>query len=278
MLPTLLVSERPAFEDAWRSALTDVGVQARLVSPSDLTSHVTSARVVIIDAASPVYDEDELLSSAGLTRALGITTIVCLPETRAFAGIEDLLEDLCASLLVRGPSDVRRIAAILARRVDTERRKRFEYLTVSPRPSELLAVLGDGTAKLIPRPASEIDDGSDIASISFESDAQRARLRLSTGHEFTLLASDVAAVGVNHTAPSNGLNGAISIDGARLGARLRELRLAAGLTQAELARRTGIHRPNIARVEAGRHTPSLETLARLASAIGVPTTHVLAER
>ena len=57
----------------------------------------------------------------------------------------------------------------------------------------------------------------------------------------------------------------------------RELRAAAGLTQAELARRTGIHRPNIARVEAGRHTPSLETLARLASAIGVPTTTVLAE-
>ena len=67
------------------------------------------------------------------------------------------------------------------------------------------------------------------------------------------------------------------MEGPRLGARLRQLRKAAGLTQAELARRTGIHRPNIARVEAGRHTPSLETLARLASAIGVPTTAVLIE-
>jgi transcriptional regulator with XRE-family HTH domain len=70
----------------------------------------------------------------------------------------------------------------------------------------------------------------------------------------------------------------IAIDGEKLGARLRELRLAAGLTQAELARRTGIHRPNIARVEAGRHTPSLETLARIANAIGVSTTHVLVSR
>ncbi|MCA9606566.1 MAG: helix-turn-helix transcriptional regulator [Myxococcales bacterium] len=76
----------------------------------------------------------------------------------------------------------------------------------------------------------------------------------------------------NGTASTNG-----SVDGVRLGQRIRELRLAAGLTQAELARRTGIHRPNIARVEAGRHTPSLETLARLASAIGVPTTAVLDE-
>jgi len=66
----------------------------------------------------------------------------------------------------------------------------------------------------------------------------------------------------------------ILLDGAGLGARLKELRLEAGLTQAELARRTGIHRPNIARVEAGRHTPSLETLSRLTVAIGVPATRV----
>ena len=79
-------------------------------------------------------------------------------------------------------------------------------------------------------------------------------------------------------APTETLGGSqIPLDGERLGKRLRQLRLEAGLTQAELARRTGIHRPNIARVEAGRHTPSLETLSRLATAIGVPATRVLAE-
>ena len=92
-------------------------------------------------------------------------------------------------------------------------------------------------------------------------------------------AAAVASVTGHSAHPvGNGIDGAGAVDGARLGARLRELRLAAGLTQAELARRTGIHRPNIARVEAGRHTPSLETLARLASAIGVPTTVVLSAK
>ena len=70
------------------------------------------------------------------------------------------------------------------------------------------------------------------------------------------------------------LDDAFHVQGDQLGARIRELRLAAGLTQAELARRTGIHRPNIARVEAGRHTPSLETLSRIAVAIGIPTSRV----
>ncbi len=41
------------------------------------------------------------------------------------------------------------------------------------------------------------------------------------------------------------------------------MRLAAGLTQSELARRTGVAQPNIAAYEAGRRTPSDEMLARL---------------
>ena len=106
-----------------------------------------------------------------------------------------------------------------------------------------------------------------MTSITLADDATEVCLELASGKAFRLQALSLSA----------SAHGDIPIDGARLGARLRELRLEAGLTQAELARRTGIHRPNIARVEAGRHTPSLETLARLATAIGVPTTRVLSQ-
>ncbi len=47
---------------------------------------------------------------------------------------------------------------------------------------------------------------------------------------------------------------------------LATLRREAGLTQAELARRAGTSQPAIARLEAGRASPSLETLERLAGA------------
>ena len=53
-----------------------------------------------------------------------------------------------------------------------------------------------------------------------------------------------------------------------IASRIRSTRKAHGLTQAEIARRTGMHRPNIARIERGRQTPSTDTVARLASAIG----------
>lgn len=41
------------------------------------------------------------------------------------------------------------------------------------------------------------------------------------------------------------------------------------ITQTELARRLGMKQPAVARLEAGEHNPSLETLARLSSALGI---------
>jgi HTH-type transcriptional regulator / antitoxin HipB len=54
-----------------------------------------------------------------------------------------------------------------------------------------------------------------------------------------------------------------------LGEQLRALREAQHLSQAELARRMGSTQPAIARLEAGRVAPSLNTLDRAAAALGV---------
>ncbi len=49
---------------------------------------------------------------------------------------------------------------------------------------------------------------------------------------------------------------------------VRELRLAAGLSQRALARRAGTSQPAVARYERGAATPSWKTLQRLAAACG----------
>jgi ribosome-binding protein aMBF1 (putative translation factor) len=46
-------------------------------------------------------------------------------------------------------------------------------------------------------------------------------------------------------------------------------RTKSGLSQTEVARRMGLPQPAVARLEAGTHSPTLTTLARYASAIGV---------
>jgi transcriptional regulator with XRE-family HTH domain len=64
----------------------------------------------------------------------------------------------------------------------------------------------------------------------------------------------------------------------RLGRRVRALRADRGLTQLRLAERSGISRPSIANVEAGRQNVSLRQLCGLAAALGVAVEELLAER
>ena len=57
--------------------------------------------------------------------------------------------------------------------------------------------------------------------------------------------------------------------GLEIGMRIREARRALGMTQLDLATATGIRRPNVARLERGGNTPTIETLQRVARALGV---------
>lgn len=51
--------------------------------------------------------------------------------------------------------------------------------------------------------------------------------------------------------------------------RLRQLRDAAGLTQAQLAEKAGLHRQGIAKLENGEREPAWGTVQALAKALGV---------
>ena len=57
-----------------------------------------------------------------------------------------------------------------------------------------------------------------------------------------------------------------------LGRQLVAYRQAHGLTQEALARRLGWAQPNVARLEAGQHTPNLATLDRIARRLGLEIT------
>ncbi len=55
-----------------------------------------------------------------------------------------------------------------------------------------------------------------------------------------------------------------------IGERLKRLREIKGLSQNELAKRAGVHRPTISELEAGRQQDvTVETAKRLARALGV---------
>ncbi len=67
-----------------------------------------------------------------------------------------------------------------------------------------------------------------------------------------------------------------NISAKEIGKRIKELRSAAKLTQQDLADKTDIQRANIARIEAGNHYPSLETIEKIAAALSRPVAYFVA--
>ena len=63
-----------------------------------------------------------------------------------------------------------------------------------------------------------------------------------------------------------------------IGKKIRQIRETKGLTQDQLARAAGLLRPNLARVEAGKHRPTMDTLEKLAAALKVPVVDLIASR
>lgn len=68
----------------------------------------------------------------------------------------------------------------------------------------------------------------------------------------------------------------IDPDSIRVGATIKALREARGLTQEQLARRAQLSRPYLANVEVGRKRLSVRAAARVAAALAVPQIALIA--
>lgn len=285
----LLFSDDPVFGQQWRPAFEELGCDTRATSPDNLPVAIARGGAAIFDLSWDGYDEDEILTAIGYAASQDSVVAADLSNASSAPELDEVLDEICQGLVLRRPQDRQWAASLMVRRLDRQRARRFEYVTISPSNDSVLVILADGYASAIPRPLCADDDESEIQAITLSDDATMATLELASGVLLSLesgaisrrnrLATDAAG---HNGASGNGsldANGLLSQDAllnrGALGARLKKLRLSSGLTQAELARRTGIHRPNIARVEAGRHTPSLDTISRIATAIGVPATEIL---
>ena len=60
-----------------------------------------------------------------------------------------------------------------------------------------------------------------------------------------------------------------------LGTNLREARERLGLTQEQVAERSGVHATEVSRIEAGKRDPQVSTVRKLATALRVPAGQLL---
>lgn len=65
--------------------------------------------------------------------------------------------------------------------------------------------------------------------------------------------------------------------GRRVGANIKRLRREQGISQEELADRAGMHRTFISQIERAVKNPTIQTLDKIAQALGVPLTEIVVE-
>jgi addiction module HigA family antidote len=118
--------------------------------------------------------------------------------------------------------------------------------------------------------------GTDVVHVELIADGYAAHLVQSSGNTF-----DIPWDLVLHHADSSypffaaapaarSARGAAQERAGQIGGRVQQERLLRGWSVVEFARRLGMKPPNVTRLESGAHMPSLDTLERVASALGLP--------
>jgi DNA-binding XRE family transcriptional regulator len=125
-----------------------------------------------------------------------------------------------------------------------------------------------------PRSSLEVDDGSDLVNVQVGRGRFFFRVNQGSGNRYEVPWDRV----LHEAEPSYSYFRGRTVRAKTthdVGARIRKLRQAKGVTQTELADAVGMMRSNISRIEAAKHRPTLETMEKIAKALKVSVAELL---
>jgi DNA-binding XRE family transcriptional regulator len=128
-----------------------------------------------------------------------------------------------------------------------------------------------------PRSSLEVDDGSGVVSVQLERRRFFFRVIQSSGNRYEVPWDRV----LHEAEPAyRHFRGRMrtSKTNHNVGATIRKLREAKGITQDQLAGAVGMMRSNLSRMEAAKHQPTLETMEKIAKALNVSVVDLLSPR
>lgn len=131
--------------------------------------------------------------------------------------------------------------------------------------------LENGQILLLQRPIPE-DDLTEVLDVYIEGDGEVFTVIQVSGNEFSVPWDVVQSLATGKTGDQN------TEIGKRIGNRVRALRKQRGLTQDQLAKMASVKRPNISRLEAGKHVPGIILIQRLADSLQVRISDLIVDR
>ena len=158
----------------------------------------------------------------------------------------------------------------LAPEISAKAESRIWAASYDPKRDAFRVAMENGQIFLLQRPIAE-DDHSEILDVHIEGDGEVFTVLQTSGNEFSVpwdVIKDIA-IGKKKTQSTQA--------GKRIGQRVKAIRKKRGLTQNELAKMSGIKRPNISRLESGAHVPGILLIECLAESLQVKISDLIAD-
>lgn len=152
-----------------------------------------------------------------------------------------------------------------------EPRRKIRDARFSVGEDRFIVTFDSGKEYSFPRSSLEVDDGSAVVNIQVDRRRFFFRVTQASGNRYEIPWDRV----LHEAEPSYRYFRGRTRTTPAVGAMIRKLREARGITQEELAGAVGMMRSNISRIEAAKHRPTLETLERIAKALKVSVAELI---
>jgi DNA-binding XRE family transcriptional regulator/CheY-like chemotaxis protein len=237
--------------------------------------------LVIMDIRMPNLRVDEYLTRIRYEQQNTNLPVILLTLMKDANRIESIHGSFCRSFNYimperRSASFVEKLLQMINHLLDPDLDKKLQSVSLSENNKQFLVLFQNDKFYTLNRHLLEQDDGSPIKTIKISRDAYSFRVSQASSNKY-----HVPWDAVLHFCEPTYRYYYKRAEKTRpqqmesMGARIKQIRKQKGLTQQQLAERTGMERSNIARIEAGRHRPTLPTLERIADALEVPVVELI---
>lgn len=231
--------------------------------------------VLIVDLTFPEQDLDRLIFYVKQYRK--DLPVVLINVEASLAKEKEALRNLSVYAVIKEPStnqEAEEILDDLNEILDLDMDKKLEKVEYLEKEKVFACTFKNGRTYFLSRKDIPEDDGSGISKYAIEKDAYYFTVKLKSGRDY-LVPWDFILHICEEKYEFHRSRKIESISSVEIGMRIKEARNKKGLRQSDLAKKTGILRANIARIESGKHNPSLETLEKISGALGISVADLL---
>jgi len=280
----LLASRNKALADNFRKYIVDKDVKfGTLDKPATLNRILKKKgpqlEVLILDMQVPELDLERIIFYVKRYKINIPVVLLRIDHMRSTKETKEALRNLSVYGFISAPGNKREAVETLAELnelLDLDMDKKFEKIDYMQEEKVFSCAFKNGRVYFLKRTDIVEDDGSKINNIVIDKDCYCFTVYLESGKEYAIPWDFVLSKCEKNYEYYKDKT-IERITSKEIGARIKKIRKANRLTQDELAIKTGIERPNIARIEAGKHYPALETLDKISEALGVPVADVVSK-